>query len=195
MMNPEKLFYEQLEVTKQMVEELKNINSKLSEIKSKIDQSKDSSPFSVEDFLSGIFGIDTTNGSLLATELEDDLEDELDSLFIDGYDDDDDNVNNLDLLELLAIEDVIDLLDSKQLPFTFYGAKKYGYEPYSDSDVTFVTDYFNNKVVAKLWFNGELAKEGVAKCDPSDVFIEETGKAIALRRLFDLNIPESLLQH
>jgi hypothetical protein len=65
----------------------------------------------------------------------------------------------------------------------------------------FLTDakFFINKekrtvvVLLKGVVSGDLYSKGVAKCDPSDVFNIHIGKAIALYRALDIEIPSLLL--
>src|SRR5699024_11680223 len=40
---------------------------------------------------------------------------------------------------------------------------------------------------------GELFKRGIAKCDPSDCFNVHIGKAIALRRALEVEVPDEYL--
>lgn len=63
--------------------------------------------------------------------------------------------------------------------------------------VEFVVNRDKRTVVALVRqgrFGAEkVAHRGIAKCDPADCFNEHIGKAIALRRAFDLPVPESYL--
>lgn len=187
-----KAFNEQLAVTKQMVEELKKINNVLGEIKLTLKQKSDDSNFNISDFLGEILGgfdLGSINGTDLANELEDDDD-------IWGEDQEEDDQQDLDYLEELAEEDIEDILASNHLPTKVYGKTVHLYNSgINYNDVVFEVDYDKETVKAYLYMGDLIIKESIAKCDLADEFIEATGKAIALRRLFDLEVPEELLQH
>lgn len=188
-----KAYEEQLKVTRQMVEQLVIANEKLELILQKI--SEGTQRGGIEDFLGEIFGglANTVNGQELANELDDDF----DLPWEEDYDDAqyEDDYSDLEYLADLALEDIDELLDSPQLKSNFYGNVIYGYMPGAkNQDIVFDVDYDNATVTASFIVDGKVVKSGVAVCHPEDTFLEETGRAIALRRLFDLEIPESLLQ-
>lgn len=62
-------------------------------------------------------------------------------------------------------------------------------------DAQFVVNKEKSTIVALLkGFNtGELYKRGIAKCDPSDCFNVHIGKAIALRRAIEVEVPDEYL--
>jgi hypothetical protein len=193
-----KAYEEQLKVTRQMVEQLVLANEKLEAILVKI--SEGTQKGGIEEFLGEIFGglANTVNGQELAKELEDYGDDDYDDDDWDGdyedYVDYEDENDHVYLIEL-AMNDVEELLDSPQLKTTFYGNTLYGYDPEVNiHDIHYVVDYDKGTVTASFIVDGNVLKSGVAVCHPEDVFLEATGRAIATRRLFDLDIPESLLQ-
>ncbi len=67
-----------------------------------------------------------------------------------------------------------------------------GFESYWDLVVDFVVNTEKRTIVALLkgYETLDVATKGIAKCDPSDVFNEHIGKAIALGRALGLDVSE-----
>lgn len=186
-MDPWNAFNEQLAVTKQIVEELKKVNANLTEINGKLDENINKEKgFSLEELFSEILGPVVNSNDIDYGDCEDDLYD---------WGNDEEEENDLEFLEELAEEDIDDILAQRHLPIDVFGSNLYLYVPdVNYDDVVFDVNHLERKVTASLYFGDEIIKEAVSKCSPEDVFIKATGKAVALRYLFDLEVPETLLQ-
>lgn len=64
------------------------------------------------------------------------------------------------------------------------------------SKIEFVINHEKRTVVALLkgFFNRHVESKGIAKCHPDDVFNADIGKAIALARALEIEIPEEFLR-
>lgn len=191
-MNMEKAYNDQYDLMKQMVAELKIQNDHLAILNQNV------SNIGLLVSLQGLGNaLGAINGSALAKELEDEDEFEEEDLFGTPL------FNDVDYGELYtedvlaqAEEDTESLLNTPQLPYSWHGETYYHYLPDSQlNDISFNINEGKRTVVALLKDkSGKVVYRGVAKAHPNDIFYDEIGVVIALRRLFDLEIPDVYIQ-
>lgn len=137
-------------------------------------------------------------------DLDDDFFD--DDLFDDWNDEDEDDYNGCNCefccptddelytreeLEEIAFDLIGKLTSQPQLPYMCYGKTIYEYEPNKSTPIKVEVNEEKRTVVA-LQTNtfGRVVKVGKARCMPTDEFSPMIGAAIAVHRLFNLEVPE-----
>lgn len=96
-------------------------------------------------------------------------------------------------VEDLAVEMIQELVSKEQLPYNFFGQTGHGYSPDKDNKIKVLIDH-EERVVTTALKNifGEMTVS-IAKCHPEDRFSPSIGCAIALHRLFELEVPDVLV--
>lgn len=196
-MNMEQAYNDQMKVMREMVEELKKLNESVAQIGVIVGFDK------LKEMLDELG--DVVNGNQLASELEDDEDEDgfctnsdCDChLNFDEEDDGEETPYTLGELAIYAEEDARNTANSDQLPYTLYGTTYYSYNASKDIGNLLLSINVEKGAVAALLkdpISGKIVRRGVARCHPNDVFLESVGVAIALRRLFDLEVPQWLIQ-
>lgn len=99
-------------------------------------------------------------------------------------------VSKFKSLTQTAIDDVEDLISKPQLPYSHWGGTRHKYLPNYYNPIEVVINKEKRTVVALMKEGKKVVRIGKAKCHPDDSFIPEIGTVIAVRRLFELEIPE-----